>query len=150
MSTLTHLRVLLLVCGLIHTGLARLNPELLAIAEINQQYKAAMESGDMNSILAPYSENILFLPNGHQSIVGKDKLASYFSSVLPRVGRMEYNIKYLDYINQRTGLVLELLTVTVLDKQGNVTLKGRTLLHWKWDPQTRGFKVMLEMINSDQ
>ncbi|XP_022102603.1 uncharacterized protein LOC110985699 [Acanthaster planci] len=147
MSTLIYLGVLLLAgCFLIPTGQAGLNPDLRDIPRLNWQYKTALESNDIDSILELYADNALILPNGHPGFVGKNKLASSLRS-LPSVGTMEFNIRYLDFINWNNGLVLELISHTAWDDQGNVIFKGKTLLLWKW---TGTWKIVLRMINSDQ
>ncbi|XP_022102601.1 uncharacterized protein LOC110985697 [Acanthaster planci] len=150
MSSLIYLGVLLLLgCSLITTGHARLNPALRGIVQMNQQYKTALESDDKASILAMYVPDVLVLPEGYPGYVGKEKLGNNMNWI-SYVGTVEYDIKYLDFLNGNNVRVLELKTSTVKDKQGNIMFKGKTLLFWAWNSKTGVWQIMLEMFNSDQ
>jgi len=137
------------VCLLIAVGFAHSAPPITGIAavrKLDEKYRAALLSNNIDDVLSLYDDNVIMMPDGYPAFKGKQALAPSLSWV-NAVASVRGEIGGIAYLDKEHRLILQRKTSTVIDKDGNTMFDGKTLLIWI--KTSDGYKISLEMYNDN-
>lgn len=123
------------------------NPEA-SIRRVGQEWAEHWNAGDLDRLVAAYSEDAVYMPPHHAAVHGRGAIREYLKGPMQHgVGNLTYEVTY---IKRSGGLAYDVgrYSMTVPQDGGARQDHGKYLTVWKRQPDGR-WKIVADSFSSD-